>query len=105
MVSVGGDEKVQDVDGSHVCVPACSMGVQLLVTLRTLANQSPLSMGFSRQEYWGRLSFPSPRGSSPLRGGTCLSCIAGRFLTTESSPGKPPDSSVRCMTCMHLTCI
>ena len=26
----------------------------------TVAHQSPLSMGFSRQEYWSRLSFPSP---------------------------------------------
>ena len=23
-------------------------------------HQAPLSMGFSRQEYWGRLPFPSP---------------------------------------------
>ena len=26
----------------------------------TVACQSPLSMGFSRQEYWSGLSFPSP---------------------------------------------
>ena len=26
----------------------------------TLACQRPLSMGFSRQEYWSRLPFPSP---------------------------------------------
>ena len=28
-----------------------------LVTLRTVACQSPLSMGFSRQEYWSGLPF------------------------------------------------
>ena len=28
--------------------------------LWTVANQAPLSMKFSRQEYWSRLSFPSP---------------------------------------------
>ena len=27
----------------------------------TVAHQTPLSMGFSRQEYWSRLPFPSPR--------------------------------------------
>ena len=26
----------------------------------TVAHQAPLSMGFSRQEYWSGLSFPSP---------------------------------------------
>ena len=34
--------------------------VQLLVTLWTVAHQAPLSMGFSRQEYWSGLPFPSP---------------------------------------------
>ena len=34
--------------------------VQLFVTLWTIACQAPLSMGFSRQEYWSRLPFPSP---------------------------------------------
>ena len=31
-----------------------------LVTPWTAASQVPLSMGFSRQEYWSGLSFPSP---------------------------------------------
>ena len=30
------------------------------MTPRTLAHQAPLSMGFSRQEYWSGLPFPSP---------------------------------------------
>ena len=34
--------------------------VQLSVTLRTIAHQASLSMGFSRQEYWNGLLFPSP---------------------------------------------
>ena len=29
-------------------------------TLRTVARQAPLSMGLSRQEYWGGLPFPPP---------------------------------------------
>ena len=34
--------------------------VWLLVTPWTIAHQAPLSMGFSRQEDWSRLPFPSP---------------------------------------------
>ena len=34
--------------------------VRLFVTPWTVARQAPLSMGFSRQEYWSRLPFPSP---------------------------------------------
>ena len=30
-----------------------------IVTLWTVAHQAPLSMGFSRQEYWSGLPFPS----------------------------------------------
>ena len=32
----------------------------LFATLWTVAHQAPLSMGFSRQEYWSGLPFPSP---------------------------------------------
>jgi len=38
--------------------------VQLLVTPWTAAYQAPLSMGFSRQEYWSGLPLPSPLSSS-----------------------------------------
>ena len=34
--------------------------VWLFVTLWTVAHQAPLSMGFSRQEYWSGLPSPSP---------------------------------------------
>ena len=34
--------------------------VQLFGTPWTVARQAPLSMGFSRQEYWSGLPFPSP---------------------------------------------
>ena len=34
--------------------------LQLFVTPWTVAHQAPLSMGFSRQECWNGLSFPSP---------------------------------------------
>ena len=35
-------------------------GVQLFVTPWTVACQAPLSMGFSRQEYWNGLPCPPP---------------------------------------------
>ena len=34
--------------------------VLLFLTSWTVAHQAPLSMGFSRQEYWDGLPFPSP---------------------------------------------
>ena len=34
--------------------------VRLSATPWTVARQAPLSMGFSRQEYWSGLPFPSP---------------------------------------------
>ena len=36
------------------------VSVRLFVTPWTAAHQAPLSMGFSRQEYWSGLPFPSP---------------------------------------------
>ena len=38
--------------------------IQLSVTPWAVAQQAPLSMGISRQEYWSGLSFPSPRDLS-----------------------------------------
>ena len=40
----------------------CHSVVSNSVTLWTIAHQVPLSMGFSRQEYWSGLPFPSPGG-------------------------------------------
>ena len=39
---------------------SCFSCVQLFVTLWTVAHQARLSIGFSRQEYWSGLPFPSP---------------------------------------------
>ena len=41
-----------------MCVLSRSSSVQLFATLWTIAHQAPLSMGFSRQEYWS--GFPCP---------------------------------------------
>ena len=43
----------------YVCV-LVTQSCLTFVTLWTVACQAPLSMGFSRQEYWSRLPFPSP---------------------------------------------
>ena len=43
---------------------------------RTATCQAPLSMGFSRQEYWGGLPFPYFRESSWPRDQTCVSCVS-----------------------------
>ena len=67
--------------------------VQLFVTPWTVTCQAPLSMESSRQKYWNGLPFPSP-GDLPGPGIETaslalqtVSCIAGRFFTTES-PGR-----------------
>ena len=50
--------------------------------------QTPLSMGFSRQEYWSVLPCPPP-GNLPDPGiETCICCITGGFFTSEP-PVKP----------------
>ena len=49
-----------------VCVKSLS-SVRLFETPWTVAYQAPLSMGFSRQEYWSGLPFPSP-GDRPNPG-------------------------------------
>ncbi|CAI9160519.1 unnamed protein product [Rangifer tarandus platyrhynchus] len=50
-----------------LCVLNCLSCVQLFVTPLTIACQAPLSMGFSRQEYWSGLPCPPP-GNLPVPG-------------------------------------
>ena len=52
--------------------------VRLFATPWTVAYQAPLSMGFSRQEYWSGLPFPSPGESSRLGDRTRVSLLPGR---------------------------
>ena len=53
-----------------------------------VARQAPLSMGFSRQEYWSGLPF-SPPGDLPNPEVEAASpALAGRFFTTVP-PAKP----------------
>ena len=70
---------------SHFCC------VRLFATLWTQARQAPLSMGFSRQEYWSELLCPPPGdlsnpGIEPAS--VASPPLAGEFFTTEP-PAKP----------------
>ena len=71
---------------------ACMLSrVRLFATPWTVACQAPLSMGFSRQEYWSGLPFPPPGNLSDpgIESASPASpVLAGRFSTTEP-PGKP----------------
>ena len=68
---------------------------RLFATPWTVGHQAPRSMGFSRQEYWSGLPFPSP-GDLPdpgIQGSdsvieTSSSALQADALTSES-PGKP----------------
>ena len=65
--------------------------VHLSVTPWTIARQALLSMGFSRQEYWSGLPFPTPRDlpAPAIKPGSLVPpALAGRFFTTEP-PRKP----------------
>ena len=66
---------------SSVCVP-------LFVSPGTVDCQAPLSMGFSRQEYWSGLPCPLP-GDLPDPGIKSMSlmspALAGRFFTTRAT--------------------
>ena len=52
------------------------------------AYQAPLSMGFSRQEYWSGLPFPSP-GDLPNPGLKPGSPALQADALTSEPPGKP----------------
>ena len=68
----------------YVCV--CLSRVQLFETPWTVAHQAPLSMGFSRQEYWSELPCPSP--ANPPDPGIEPGSAA---LQADSLPSEPPE--------------
>ena len=61
--------------------------VQLFVTPWTVAHQAPPSMGFTRQEYWSVLPFPSP-GDLPNPGIEPRSPTLHADALTSEPPGK-----------------
>ena len=73
--------------GVCVCV-SCSVVSTSFLTPWTIAHQAPLSMGFSRQEYWSGLPFPPP-GDLPNPGIKPTSLMSpllvGGFFTTSTT--------------------
>ena len=68
---------------------------QIFVTPWTVAQQSPLSIGFSRQEYWSGLPFSSPgdlpdSGIEPMCPALHVDSLP---LSHQGSPGKSKDHS------------
>ena len=65
--------------------------VGLFATPWTIAHQTPLSVGFPRQEYWSGLPFSTP-GDLPKSGIEPMSLaspeLAGEFFTA-APPGTP----------------
>ena len=69
----------------RACVLSRFSLVQLCATLWTVACQAPLSLGFSRQEYWSRLACPLPGNLSDpgIEPVSLMSpALAIRFFTT-----------------------
>ena len=62
--------------------------VRLCVTPQTAAHQAPPSLGFSRQEHWSGLPFPSPMHGSEKWKWSCLvvSDLATPWTTAYQSP-------------------
>ena len=72
----------------NVCVLSCFSCLQFFVTLWTVAHQSPLFMGFSRQEYWSGLPCP-PSEDLPdpgIKPGSLMSpALASGLVTTSAT--------------------
>ena len=70
-----------------MCMLSHSSHLRLFATLRTVAHQAPLSMGFSRQEYWSGLPCPPPGDPDPgIDPASLMSpALAGGFFTTTTT--------------------
>ena len=75
-------------------MPSCFSCVQLCATLWTAACQAPLSMEFSRQEYWSGLPCPPP-GDLPDPEGKPASLTSNLHCQANSLPLAPPGKPMR----------
>ena len=76
-------EIIYTLNDASVCLLSHFSRVQLYATLRTVACQAPLCVGFSRQGYLSGLPCPPPGESSQPRDGThvsYISCISRQVL-------------------------
>ena len=93
-----------------MCVQSRFSHVQLFAILWTVARQVPLSMGFSRQEYWNWLVCPPPEdlpdpGIEPVS--LMSSAVGGGFFTTSTTWDIKSESEVAqsCLTlCNPMDC-
>ena len=77
-----------------MCVCAYSLScVRLFATLWTAVHQAPLSLGFSRQEYWSELPCPPPR-DVPDPGIKPRSPTLQVVSLPSEPPGKPKNTGV-----------
>ena len=76
---------------SYIVVGQLPSHVQLFTTSWTIAHQTPLSMEFSRQEYWSGLPFPSPR-DLPNPGIEVRSPVQHTDSLQAEPPGNPISS-------------
>ena len=72
---------------------SCFSRVRLCATPYTAAHQAPVFLGFSRQEYWSGLPFPSPEDLPNPETEPISPALAGGFFTTES-PGRPSQLTI-----------
>ena len=81
-----GERRVKRVGDTWCLYSVSVLGrVRLFATPWTITRQAPLSMGFSRQEYWSGLPFPTPGDlpNSEIEPTSLASpALAGKFLTT-----------------------
>ena len=87
------------------CAPKCHFShIRLFAIPWTVARQSPLPMGFSRQEHWSGLPFPSP-GDFPNLGMETLSlrspALAGGLFTASATWEAPCIHSPRYHVCQQ----
>ena len=88
-----------------ICIypmPSQFSPVQLFATLWTVAFQSPLSMGFSWQEYWSGLPFPPP-WDHPNTGteATSPASSTGRWILYQWVTGEVQS----CCMCCAVLCL
>ena len=82
-------KRSNEIIGMKIHVPVCVFScVQLFATPWAVTHQVPLSMRFSRQEYWSELPFPSP-GDLP-NPGTKPPFLASAAWQVDSSPLRHP---------------
>ena len=77
----GWDQHIQTAAAAAKSLPSCR--VRLCVTPQTAVHQAPPSLGFSKQEYWSGLPFPSPMHESEV----AQSCLTVSNPTDCSLPG------------------